>query len=161
MIYIHSSSAPNKKTMNLNQNNDHDFNPSDFEPDRIHKIEKDTVQFSDKMKPAVALWNPKYPHNVVAAVSAASCFGAKIVIFSGDRTPFGKGKKFRLPREERMRGYYDITIINDDIFFDRFSKNVIPVAVELRENSEPPTTFLHPENPLCIFGPEDGNIPQV
>jgi tRNA(Leu) C34 or U34 (ribose-2'-O)-methylase TrmL len=147
--------------MNLIKKNEHGFNLNDFEPGRIHKIEKETVLFSDKMTPAVALWNPKYPHNVAAAVRAASCFGARVVIFSGDRVPIDGGKKFRLPREERMRGYRDIIIINDDYFFDRFSKDVIPVAVELRENSEPLTTLIHPENPLYVFGPEDGNIPQV
>ena len=35
--------------------------------------------------PAVALVDPKFPHNVGAAVRAASCYGVRQVWFSGDR----------------------------------------------------------------------------
>jgi tRNA(Leu) C34 or U34 (ribose-2'-O)-methylase TrmL len=140
--------------------NEHDFDPNDFKPGRIHRVEKETTMFGDGMTPAVALWNPKYPHNVGAAVRAASCFGAKAVIFSGDRIPISNKKGARLPREERMKGYQDVLIINDDYFFNRFSHKVIPVAVEVRKNSEPLTTFVHPDHPLYVFGPEDGTLPQ-
>src|SRR5262249_30755303 len=34
----------------------------------------------------------------------------------------------------------------------------VPVAVEVRANSEPLTTFEHPENAVYVFGPEDGSI---
>lgn len=88
--------------------NEHDFDPKDFKPGPIHRIDRDTVMFSDDMTPSIALWNPKYPHNVGAAVRAASCFGAKAVIFSGDRIPVDNKKGSRLPREERMKGYNDI-----------------------------------------------------
>ena len=104
---------------------EHDFDPRAFKPGRIHRIGKDAVMFRDDMTPAVALWDPKYPHNVGAAVRAASCFGAKAVIFSGKRIPVDGKKASRLPREERMKGYYDITIINDDYFFNRFSPKVL------------------------------------
>lgn len=147
--------------MDLYSKNEHDFNPGDFVPGKIYKIEKDDTLFSDEITPAIAMWNPKYPHNVGAAVRAASCFGAKAVIFSGDRIPIDGRKGSRLPREERMKDYNDIIIINDEYFFDRFSRNIIPVAVEVRKNSEPLTTFIHPEKTLYVFGPEDGQIPQV
>ena len=147
--------------MDQYKKNEHDFNPKDFKPGRIHKIGKNTTIFNDDMTPSIALWNPKYPHNVGAAVRAASCFGAKAVIFSGDRIPVDNKKGSRLPREERMKGYNDVIIINDDYFFNRFSGNVVPVAVEVRKNSEPLTTFVHPEKPLYVFGPEDGSLPQA
>ena len=35
--------------------------------------------------PAIVLTRPKYPHNVGAAVRAASCFGIEQVWFTGDR----------------------------------------------------------------------------
>lgn len=140
--------------------NEHDFDPDDFRPGQIHRIEDGAVMFGDEMTPAVALWNPKYPHNVGAAVRAASCFGAKTVLFSGDRIPVDKGKGSRLPREERMKGYYDVVIVNDDHFFNRFSRNVVPVAVEVRKHSESLPMFEHPANPLYVFGPEDGSLPQ-
>lgn len=113
--------------------------------------------------PAVALCNPKYPHNVGAALRACSCFGFKQLWFSGNRVPLeaNKEKGYRLPREERMKGYKEVDLINYDYFFDQFDRTVTPVAVELRENSELLPQFVHPENPLYVFGPEDGSIPQV
>jgi len=105
--------------------------------------------------PAIALVNPKFPHNVGAAVRAASCFGVKQVWFSGDRIRLDEKK--RLPREERMKGYKDVTLRQYDYFYDQF-EDCTPVAIELRPNSESLATFEHPENPLYIFGPEDGSL---
>lgn len=106
--------------MDQYKKNEHDFRIEDFKPGRIHKIGKNTTMFGDDMTPSIALWNPKYPHNVGAAVRAASCFGAKAVIFSGNRIPVDNTKSSRLPREERMKGYYDVKIINDDYFLSGF-----------------------------------------
>jgi len=141
---------------------DHDFNPEDFEPGKIHRIGKSEKLFDTSMTPAIAMHNPKYPHNVGAAVRAASCFGARSVIFSGTRVPIeGEKGKYRLPREERMKGYRDVVILNDDRYFDRFSDHVTPVAVEVRNTSESLPNFAHPPNALYVFGPEDGSLPQV
>lgn len=141
---------------------DRDFNPDDFQAGRIHVMKKDDTIFTKEDTPAVALYNPKYPHNVGQSVRALSCFGGKTLIFSGSRVPIeADGKKIRLPREERMKGYFDINILNDDYFFNRFSKEITPVAVEVRDNAEPLTTFEHPEYPLYVFGPEDGSLPRV
>lgn len=126
-------------------------------------IPKRKKLFDISMNPSVVLHNPKYPHNVGAAVRACSNFGGKVVLFTGDRvalTP-DKSNGYRLPREERMKDYEDIVLLNDSYPFNRFDKNVVPVAVEKRENSEPLTYFQHPTNALYIFGPEDGSIPQV
>jgi len=108
---------------------------------------------------AVALFNPKYPHNVGAAVRAASCFGISQVWFSGNRVSLvgGKGDR-RLPREERMKGYSDVDVCHADYFFDAFPSDVVPVAVEVRENSEMLPYFEHPEKALYVFGPEDGGL---
>ena len=108
--------------------------------------------------PAVALVNPKYPHNVGAATRAASCYGAKQVWWTGNRVFADAEKGHRLPREERMKGYNAVDIIHGDYFFDAFNSDVTPVAIELRENAEPLHTFEHPENALYVFGPEDGSL---
>ena len=111
--------------------------------------------------PAVALINPKFPHNVGAALRAASCFGVPQVWFTGDRITLGlKGAK-RLPREERMKGYRDVDLRHFDHIFDQYEDDITPVAIELRPNAETLPSFVHPERPLYIFGPEDGSIPQV
>ena len=111
--------------------------------------------------PSVALINPKFPHNVGAAVRIASCYGMKQVWFTGDRIDIALNGKKLIPREERMKGYKDVDLIQYDYFFDQFDKGVVPVAVEVRENSEPLYDFVHPKNALYVFGPEDGSIPPV
>lgn len=111
--------------------------------------------------PAVALCNPKFPHNVGAALRACSCFGIKQLWFSGNRVSLTASKGYRLPREERMKGYSEVELRNFDYFFEQFDRDVTPIAVELRENSEQLTQFIHPEKPLYVFGPEDSSIPQV
>ena len=135
----------------------------DFEIGEKKQVAKESVIFNVGMTPSVILHNPKYPHNVGAIVRACSNFGGKAVLFTGDRILLegDKSKGYRLPREERMKDYQDIILLNDDYPFNRFTKDIIPVAVEKRENAEPLTYFQHPENAVYVFGPEDGSIPQV
>lgn len=112
--------------------------------------------------PAVALCNPKYPRNVGAVLRACSCFGIKQLWFSGNRVPLkADGKGYRLPREFRMKEYNEVELRNFDYFFEQFDRDVTPIAVELRQNSELLPQFTHPEKALYIFGPEDGSINQV
>jgi tRNA(Leu) C34 or U34 (ribose-2'-O)-methylase TrmL len=104
----------------------------------------------------VALVDPKFPHNVGAAVRAASCYGARQVWFSGDRVRLDGAKRQRLPREERMRGSKEVEVRHADRSFDAF-EDAVPVAVELR-NAESLIDFVHPEHALYLFGPEDGSL---
>lgn len=108
--------------------------------------------------PAIALVNPKYPRNVGAAVRAASCYGVNQVWISGSRVPLEPHAGYRLPREERMRGYQDVDLHHSDRIFDQFPSWVTPVAVELRPGSENLIEFEHPEHALYVFGPEDGSL---
>ena len=107
--------------------------------------------------PAVGLVDPKFPHNVGAAVRAASCYGIGQVWFSGERVRLDASKGYRLPREERMRGYKDVVLRKDDRFLDAFT-GAVPVAVELRRNAESLIEFQHPDNAVYVFGPEDGSL---
>ena len=111
--------------------------------------------------PAVALINPKHARNVGAAIRVASCYGVKQVLFTGDRITLDEKAKTRLPREERMKGYLDVEVFQNDYPFDMFPSGVTPVAVEIRPNVENLFDFEHPDNPLYVFGPEDGSIPKV
>lgn len=106
--------------------------------------------------PAVVLENPKFPHNVGAALRAASCYAVQQVWFTGNRIQLDNGQ--RLPREERMKGYASVDLIQFDYPFDAFGRDVVPVAVEVRENSIPLPYFQHPENAVYVFGPEDGSL---
>lgn len=107
--------------------------------------------------PAIALIDPKYPHNVGMVVRLASCYGLRQVWFTGDRVSLDAMPGERLPREERMKGYKDVQIVHNERVFERFA-DAVPVAVEVRAKSEPLHLFEHPENALYVFGPEDGSI---
>lgn len=108
--------------------------------------------------PAVLLINPKYPHNIGSVLRACSCYGIKQLWFTGQRVQILDTTE-RLPREERMRDYANVELINTDKFSNNFN-NWVPVSVEVRENSEDLVHFEHPKKALYIFGPEDGFIPR-
>lgn len=111
--------------------------------------------------PAVALIDPKYPHNVGAALRACSCWGVPQLWWTGCRVTLDVPRGKRLPREERMKGYRAVQMIHDDRVFDRFEPGrVTPVAVELRPAAESLVSFEHPEDALYVFGPEDGSLPK-
>ena len=116
------------------------------------------VRRGDGIAPAIALVDPKFPHNVGAAVRAASCYGIRQVWFSGSRVQLRGARGYRLPREERMRGYMDVELRQSDAFFDAFPRDVVPVAIEVRSNSESLIDFEHPEHALYVFGAEDGSL---
>jgi tRNA(Leu) C34 or U34 (ribose-2'-O)-methylase TrmL len=109
--------------------------------------------------PGIILIDPKYPHNVGAAIRACSCFGVNSLLWTGDRV--NPAKYERLPREERMKGYRRVDFRNHDRPFDLFPKDSVPVCVEVFDSSEPLTTFEHPDKAVYVFGPEDGGVPQV
>ena len=109
--------------------------------------------------PAIVIIDPKYPHNVAAAIRACACFEVKSLVWTGNRVDPAKYR--RLPREERMKGYKQVDFRNDERPFELLPKECAPVCVEVFDSSEPLTTFEHPENAVCVFGPEDGRVPQV
>lgn len=108
--------------------------------------------------PAVVMINPKYSHNLAAAIRACSCFGIEELRYTGSRISVEPNE--RLPREERMKGYKAVNWCRDDYPLD-IDGAFTPVCVEVRENSESLTTFDHPLDAVYVFGPEDGSVPQV
>ena len=111
--------------------------------------------------PGVILLNPKYEHNVGAALRACSAWGVYNLLWTGKRVVFDPETTKRIPREERMKGYKDVAWVpNCDKPLNLFG-DIVPVAIELKQNSESITTFEHPPNAVYLFGPEDGSIPQV
>lgn len=105
----------------------------------------------------VCLTNPWVPRNVGEALRISKCFGADKVYMTGTRVALeGDGKKYRLPREERMRGVYDRVWPTERPFDE--NRGLTPVAVELVDGFEDINFFDHPEDALYVFGPEDGSL---
>src|ERR1044072_4372247 len=81
--------------------------------------------------PAIVLHYPKYPHNVGQIVRLASVYGIEQVWYSGHRVKLNGDE--RLPREERMRGYENVTLINHQDTLARIMEtntSAVPVAIE-------------------------------
>ena len=113
------------------------------------------------MSAAVALINPKYPRNVGNALRACSNFGAEAIAWTPERVadPDEWPKGQRLPREERMKLYSDVSVSTQKIthIIDSFP-TFTPVAVEILDCCEELPYFVHPDNALYVFGPEDGSL---
>lgn len=121
----------------------------------------------------ILLCDPEFPHNVGGAVRAASCFGAKAVTFTGSRVPDPHSHAMsrferRLPREERMRAFRDVDVSRVGQGASPYSViqlirrvrevGMTPVCVEFDDTAELLPYFVHPENALYVFGPEDGSV---
>lgn len=114
------------------------------------------------MNAAIGLVNPKYPHNVGAIQRACSCFEVEHLYFSGKRVSLTATEDYRLPREERMRDYDKVKIVNSDKFYDLAKKEgFTPVAIEVREGFESLPNFIHPEKAMYVFGSEDGDLDRM
>ena len=113
--------------------------------------------------PAVVLINPKKDYNVASVLRMCSCFGIPQLWWTGTRVTLDVAKGERLPREERMRDYEKVTLVDSfdqTRVLDRFP-GATPVCVELVKGATLLPHLVHPRNPVYIFGPEDGHVPQA
>src|SRR5262249_61228883 len=95
--------------------------------------------------------------NVGQVLRACAAYGVRRLVFSGERMKRSLAMLRRLPREERLRGYQSVSLEHCERPFDEF-RDFVPVAVEVRKNSESLPASEHPERALYVFGPEDGGI---
>lgn len=128
---------------------------------------------------AILLVNPKTPYNVGAVIRACAIFDVPTLRWTGSRISTAEGRRLagtqlkcrnkpRLPREERMKDYVgvdwreardgDVWLEPADVIPGFAARGFIPVAVEVRDESESLEDFVHPEKALYVFGPEDGSI---
>jgi tRNA(Leu) C34 or U34 (ribose-2'-O)-methylase TrmL len=121
------------------------------------------------MSAAIFLQNPKTPANVGGVIRAASIFGAEQVWWDGDRVhdnrnlsrTTGTGiskRKWRLPREERMKAYNVAWGVDEGALHRLIDEGFTPVCVELTPGAELLPAFEHPEKAVYVFGPEDGGV---
>lgn len=113
----------------------------------------------------VVLMNPKFPHNVGAALRAGALLGAQALYWTGNRVPDPEEwpEGARLPREERMKCYERTALRNlgGAVDWETFQQaGIIPVCVEITDSAEDLRDFYHPERALYVFGPEDSSVHQ-
>ena len=117
----------------------------------------------------VHLLNPKTPHNVGGALRACSVYGAHTLTWTGQRVadaPMGAAttiaaRKWRPPREERMKAYRDVDWGVEEGGLDRaITAGFTPVCVEIVDEAESLVDFVHPAAAVYVFGPEDGSVPK-
>lgn len=108
--------------------------------------------------PAVVLINPKYPHNVGAALRAAACFNIPRLWVSGERVLQEVDALKRIPREERLRGYRDVELAYHPDPLAAAARGSKPTAIEFRSHSHTLFDFQHSEKAIYVFGPEDGGL---
>ena len=129
---------------------------------REHNMGKQSDTYfktTEQIRPgAVILINPRFGHNVGTALRTTACFCHTQIVVTGQRIRDEVDNLRRIPREERMRNYADVELIHCDDPFAIMTPECVPVAMEFRPNSECLYDFVHPENAVYIFGPEDGTL---
>jgi len=113
-------------------------------------------------KPQVSLGlvNPKSPDNVGSVLRAAANYGVDKVFYTGDRYRRAIERKARTVDMSRKVSK-DVLLTQQDSLSDVVTKEMKIVCVEFALNAIPLPDYVHPENALYIFGPEDGSIDQA
>lgn len=99
---------------------------------------------------AIGLHMPKTPANVGSALRAAHCYGAAMVVQTGDR--------YKHAPTDPQKAVHHLPLLKVADLFDAIPHDCVPVAVDLIDGARPLTTYCHPERAFYIFGPEDGTL---
>ncbi|WP_125781740.1 RNA methyltransferase [Pseudoalteromonas rubra] len=103
----------------------------------------------------IGLVNPKSPTNVGGVLRAAGCYGAQAVYFTGNR--YAKAAKYHTDTKN-IADNIPIQEVEDLTLLKVPGRSL--VCVELVEGATPLPQFVHPDNAIYVFGPEDGSLPQ-
>ena len=109
----------------------------------------------DRGAAAIGLCNPKSPANVGAVLRAAGCYGVDHIYYTGTR--FTMASKYQTDPQKISK---KVELREVESFLPLRDKHQKLVCIELVEGATPLPQFVHPENALYIFGPEDGSVPQ-
>jgi tRNA(Leu) C34 or U34 (ribose-2'-O)-methylase TrmL len=99
---------------------------------------------------AIGLHQPKFDANIGGALRAATCYDAKLVLYTGVR--------FRHHVTDTCATHKHVPLLPVDSILDHIPHGAVPIAVEITDRAIDLTTFHHPERALYIFGPEDGSL---
>ena len=120
-------------------------------------LEDDTV---NAQPPAVVMTDPKFVVNVASMIRNCAAFGIDWLFLTGDRLDIPSGRKGdRMPRQERMREYRTVKVVQCDyptMLFKR--QDIAPIGVELVPGAVPLPLLEHPLNAVYLLGPEDGGL---
>lgn len=107
----------------------------------------------------IALWKPKWEHNVANVLRAAACFGAlDVTLYAPQYVPATGKKGDRKPRPLRHKDYAHTALHHVERAMLNVPPDCVPVAVELVSGAQELTTFAHPERAVYLFGPENGSL---
>jgi tRNA(Leu) C34 or U34 (ribose-2'-O)-methylase TrmL len=107
--------------------------------------------------PAVVLVDPLYAKNCASVLRTCAAYGIGQLWWTGERVRLELDRAGRWPREERMKGYKSVKLLNHERPLDFFT-GAVPVAIELDRTATNLLHFEHPDNAVYFFGPEDGSI---
>ena len=103
----------------------------------------------------IGLLNPKSPSNVGSVLRAVGCYQASAVRYTGER--FDRAVKYHTDTKNAQ----DKTpLTHTKNLLADLPTNMQVVCVELVEGAEPLPNFVHPDNALYVFGPEDKSLTQ-
>lgn len=110
---------------------------------------------TDSNNTIIGLVNPKTPSNMGAIMRAAGCYQVACVRYTGER--FGYAAKYHTDTRDIVG---KIGLQHVDSLLEGLPTTTKIVCVELVEGASLLPEFVHPEQAIYIFGPEDGSIPQ-
>lgn len=99
---------------------------------------------------AIGLNHPKNSINVGSVMRAAGCYGAALVVVSGQR--IGSGLT------DTMKAYRRIPLVRCEDLRASIPFDCVPVAVDLVDGAVSLVNYKHPERAFYVFGPEDGTL---
>lgn len=99
---------------------------------------------------AIGLHMPKTPANVGSVLRAAHCYGAALVVTSGQR--------YTKAPTDPQAAYRHIPLVQTNDLHEAVPFDCVPVAVDLIEGARPLHLYTHPERAFYVFGPEDGTL---
>lgn len=108
-----------------------------------------------KSNVCIGLSNPKNPENVGAVMRAAGCFQVDAVFYTGER--YVRAARFNTDTKS-VTGTIPLTGV--DSLLDDVPAGLKFVCVEFVEDAIPLPEFIHPDNAIYFFGPEDGTLQQ-
>jgi tRNA(Leu) C34 or U34 (ribose-2'-O)-methylase TrmL len=119
-----------------------------------------------KQQVTIGLSNPKSPTNVGAVMRAAGCYQVDQVFYTGRRYELAAQYNKDTLKTDTKNAHQIIPLQSIDNFIhlkdlvENISSKAKVICVDLVEGATPLPHFIHPDEAIYIFGPEDGTIRQ-